>query len=363
MTELICALGPDGAGTVVSRLIQQARTSLEVGMYEVGPSYAWALAAAARRGVRVRLILDGHASDGNAGTAATVMAAGGACRVLRRADGAAHWKLLVVDGRQVAVGTGNLIWRDAPRDPRGRVPPDATPLRGTREWWLVSDASTAVDAAVAALAVAWDRGIAAPSRWGRRLRAAAAGDVGVPAPQVRPLRLVVGAGSVRLVTGGLPVAAAELRLIERARSRVLVIAPYLSSRAAAVRRLLAASRQAARGGADVRLLLGTPPHARDAALLARDHVAARWMDPLVSTRGHAKGLIADGVAVIGSANWSRAGFGSNWELAALVRDGRVAGYLAESWERDWAQARALAELPGDCRLALRSRGYARPDVC
>ena len=35
----------------------------------------------------------------------------------------------------VAVGTGNLVWRDAPRDRHGRLPPQADALHGTREWW------------------------------------------------------------------------------------------------------------------------------------------------------------------------------------------------------------------------------------
>ncbi|MGH7744713.1 MAG: phospholipase D-like domain-containing protein, partial [Candidatus Dormibacteria bacterium] len=135
MSELICALGPDSAGTVVTGLVRGARTSLDVAMYEVGPSYAWALARAAHEGVRVRVILDGHRGDGNAATAAAIIAAGGECRVLPRGAAAAHWKLLLVDGRVVATGTGNLIWRDLPRDAWGRLPPTAPLLRGTREWW------------------------------------------------------------------------------------------------------------------------------------------------------------------------------------------------------------------------------------
>lgn len=362
MTELICALGPDSAGTVVTGLIRQARTSLEVAMYEVGPSYAWAIAAVARRGVRVRVLLDGHASNGNAGTVATVVAAGGACRVLNRADAPAHWKLLRVDARVVAVGTGNLIWRDAPRDPHGRLPPEAMPLRGTREWWIATDAPAVVDAAADALEVGWKRGTAAPASWAHRLHPEAPGDVGVPAPQVRPLRVQVDPRSVRLVTGGLPVAAAVLRAIERSRSRVLLTMPYVSARSTAVRRLVAASGQAAHRGADVRALLGAPPHPADAMLLARSSVAARWMDPAVSTRGHAKGAIADGVAVVASANWSRAGFGRNWELALLVRNTLAADYLGAAWERDWAQARELADVPAALGLAAASDGYARPDV-
>lgn len=363
MTELICALGPDSAGTLVIRLLREARTSLDVAMYEVGPSYAWAISAAARRGVRVRMLLDGHASDGNAGTATAVSAAGGACRVLRRVDAAAHWKLVRVDGTVVAAGSGNLIWRDAPRDPRGRVPPDAQPLSGTREWWVITDATAVAGAAASAFEIAWERSRHPPAAWARRMRPEAPGDVGIPVPQVQPLRLAIDPGAARLICGGLPVAAAQLSAVQRARSRVLITVPYLSSRATAVRRLIGAAREAARRGADVRVLLGASPHAADAALLTRAGLPGRWMDPSLSTRGHAKGVIVDGLAVISSANWSRAGFGPNWEQALAVRHADAAGYFAAAWERDWAAARPLPGL-GDPRpgLADEGHGYARPDV-
>ncbi len=95
VTSLTCALGPDAAGTMVSRLLRGARVSIDAALYEVGPSYRWELVRAARRGVRVRLVLDAHGSDGNAATARELTAAGGECRVAgghgrRRARQAAH---------------------------------------------------------------------------------------------------------------------------------------------------------------------------------------------------------------------------------------------------------------------------------
>ena len=135
MSLLTCALGPDSAGTLLTAMLRDARSSIDAAVYEVGPSYAWVLAEAARQGVRVRLLLDDHPSDGNASTALDLIRGGGECRVLGGGGPSAHWKLLVVDGAKVAVGTGNLVWRDAPRDRRGGVPPHAGALHGTREWW------------------------------------------------------------------------------------------------------------------------------------------------------------------------------------------------------------------------------------
>lgn len=341
MPELICALGPDTAGTVLTGVVRGARASLDVGMYEIGPSYAWAIAAAARRGVRVRVILDGHSADGNAGTATAIVGAGGACRVLARGTAAGHWKLIVVDGRRVATGTGNLVWRDAPRDARGRFPPSAPPLRGTREWWAITDDEDVAGGAALAVETAWAASRPPPRAWRRQPRVAAPGAVGIPAPQVEPLRLAQPAGSLRLAVGGLAAAAAVRDAVEQAVSRVLFIAPYLHGRAAGVRSLMVSARAARSRGADVRVLLGARPPVRDAAHLVRSGIPARWMDPAVSTRGHAKGVVADGVAVVMSANLSRPGLGANWESALVIRSQAAADYLAAAWQRDWSAAQPL----------------------
>ena len=93
-------------------MLRRARRNIDAAVYEVGPSYRWALVRAAERGLRVRLVLDAHISDGNAATARALIAAGAECRVAGVGADAAHGKLLIVD-RTVAVGSGNLIWRDA----------------------------------------------------------------------------------------------------------------------------------------------------------------------------------------------------------------------------------------------------------
>ncbi|HEX6538204.1 MAG TPA: phospholipase D-like domain-containing protein [Candidatus Dormibacteraeota bacterium] len=342
MPELICALGPDNAGTVITGLVRGARTSLDVAMYEIGPSYAWAIAAAARRGVRVRVILDRHSADGNAGTAAAIAGAGGACRVLTRGSGTGHWKLVLIDGVRVATGTGNLVWRDAPRDSRGRLPPVAPPLRGTREWWAITDDAEVAGGAALAVETAWAASRLPPRAWRGQRRVVEPGAVGTPAPQVEPLRLTPAPGSLRLAVGGLAVGSALADAVEQAHSRVLLIAPYLHPRAAGVRSLMAAAWAARTRGADVRVLLGARPPAADAAHLCRTGMPARWMDPAVSTRGHAKGVIADGVAIVMSANLSRPGLGANWESALVIRSEAAADYLAAAWQRDWSAAQPVS---------------------
>lgn len=338
---LTCALGPDTAGTLLTATLRRARRSIDAAVYEVGPSYAWVLAAAARHGVRVRLLLDAHASDGNDSTARAVLRSGGECRVLGGGAPAAHWKMLIVDGGEVAVGTGNLVWRDAPRDRHGLLPPAAPPLHGTREWWAVSQRAPSIALeAWRSFEVAWQRGRRPPRSWVAPPEVTP-GDVGAPMPQVPPLTAAVDGKRLRLVVGCLPVALAFGRLIRRARGRALITAPYVHPRAGGVRWLMAEAGEAKARGVDARILLGDRPPDVDARWLRTRGVPVRWMDVERSTRGHAKGLIADDTAVIASANWSTAGFGRNWEAALIARSEAVAWYYAEAWERDWAVADPL----------------------
>lgn len=340
MSELTCALGPDSAGTLLTGLIRQARWSIDVAMYEVGPSYAWALAAAAKRGVRVRLLLDAHAYDGNASTARTVAGAGGACRVLGHGAAAAHWKLLHADGTRTAAGSGNLVWRDAPRDARGRLPPAAPPLAGTREWWAFTDDDRVSLRLQTAFAAAWNGARQPPRSWAEA-PGAPYGAVGEPSPQVPPLEESIGSRCPRLLIGGIAVGGALRGLVERTRFRALIVAPYVHAHAAGVRSLLRDVAAAQARGVDARILLGARPEHRDAAQLARLGIRARWMRAPVSTRGHAKGVVADSSVVVSSANWSSAGLGRNWESALLIRNPGAAGYFADAWHRDWASAAEL----------------------
>jgi len=334
VARLTCALGPDSAGTLLTRFLRDATHRLDAACYEVGPAYRWALADAARRGTAVRLLLDGHRSDGNAATAWEVQNAGGRCGVVRHRRCRAHWKLLVADAHEVALGTGNLIWRDAPRDVRGRVPPDASALRGTREWWVFVSGSRWVAAhARARIGYAWRTAGPAPITWEAE-KDLLPGDVGIPQPEVAPLHVRLPSHRLRLLTGGDAVAATLHELIERAQRRVLITTPYVSTRAARVRPLLHDLTAASRRGVDVQLLLGAPAAERDKSALRALGLTAYVMDVERSTRGHAKGIIADDVVMVSSANWSDGGFGANWEAAFVVAHRDAACYYADAWTRD-----------------------------
>lgn len=335
MTSLTCALGPDAAGTLLSRLLRDARVRIDAALYEVGPSYRWELVRAARRGVRVRLMLDAHASDGNAATARGLIAAGGRCRVAGGQGHASHGKVLLIDGT-VAVGTGNLIWRDAPRDRHLRFPPIATPLSGTREWWAAASGSQTLERdARRAFDARWDIARRPPENWSGRATATVP-VVGAPTPQFAPITARVGTRRLRLITGGCAIAAAQASMLIDARRSALVTVPYVRPGEPPVRRLLDLMADASDRGVDCALLLGGVPELVDARLLGTVPFEIRRMDPARSTSGHAKGAVIDGSVLVSSANWSSAGLGANWETALHIAHPAAAAYYSGAWHRDWA---------------------------
>lgn len=340
MTALTCAVGPDAAGTMVSRLLRGARRSIDAALYEVGPSYRWELVRAARRGVRVRLVLDAHLSDGNAATAREVTEAGGECRVAGLGADAAHGKLICSD-ETVAVGTGNLIWRDAPRDRHLRYPPSSTPLAGTREWWVTASGSRSLSRDTrGSFDEHWRTATAPPAEW-----AAAANirvpKVGTPMPQVAPSTGRVSGRRLRLVIGGHEVGATLRSMVTGSRRRVLVTVPYAHAHSPPVADLADLMARASGRGVTCALLLGEVPDPGDAALLHALPFEVRRMDPERSTTGHAKGAVADGSVLVSSANWSSAGLGGNWEAALRIDHPGAAAYYAAAWRRDWETGVAL----------------------
>lgn len=348
MAVLTCALGPDSAGTLLTEFLQRTRGRLDCAMYEVGASYRWAFGRATERGVTVRLLLDAHSDDGNSATAAAVQRSGGACRVLPARWGRGHWKLAISGDADLAVGTGNLIWRDAPRDVHGRRPPEAPPLGGTREWWaFVSDAPLLAGQARAHFERAWGGSLPPPAEWSAR-GVPPPRTVGAPEPEVAPLALPVDPARIALDVGGRQIGLRYASLIAGARRRVLVTAPYVHLRASSVLDLITALTNARARGVDVRLLLGATPEPSDAAALRSLALPVAVMDPQRSTVGHAKGLVVDDTVVIASANLSAPGLSSAWEAALSCRHPDAAGYFAAALLRDWEVSSALT---GAARLA------------
>ena len=331
------------------RLLRGARRSIDAAIYEVGPSYRWALVRAAERGLRVRLVLDAHVSDGNAATARELIAAGGECRVAGVGADAAHGKLLIVDST-VAVGTGNLIWRDAPRDPHLRLPPQAPPLAGTREWWVTAARSGRLHAVPR-----WRRSTRiGPWRRRRRQRGrprlSQARHIRRYPPSARRRHRCAPAGPLCSVS---PAGTGDRRcggrsgrwetMVAAARRRVLVTVPYARPEALPVRG--PARRHGAgigRVGVACALLIGGVPDPNDAAQLA---CAALPGPP------HGPGAIDLGARQGHGGRrcrcWSPRRTGARPASAATGRPALridhpgAAAYYAAAWRRDWETGLAI----------------------
>jgi phosphatidylserine/phosphatidylglycerophosphate/cardiolipin synthase-like enzyme len=72
--------------------------------------------------------------------------------------------------------------------------------------------------------------------------------------------------------------------------------------------------------------------------LRRTNVAVRWFRPELGAKLHAKAVLADGLLVLGSANWSHHGLDVNHELDVATGDGDAVKAYAARFEADWQAA-------------------------
>ena len=348
MARLICALGPDAAGTLLTEFIGDATQRLDAAVYEVGPYYAWTFDAAAKRGATVRLLLDRHAE---ANREATQWFRNEASMVVPRVTHLPvrlHSKMLVADADRLAVGTGNLIERDARRAPGGRLPwGEPEQAVGTREWWLLADGVPTLAADVRRhFRPLWHGASVVGPIWTVTEDLPSEEVVRAPLPLIPPCEIEVSPRQISYHHGGSAIGAKLQGAIAGARQRIDVVVPYVHAAAPRVRPLLEALEAATQRGVAVRLLLGREAEAlSDLHTLAEHRFAVRVMDPVRSTVGHAKGAVVDGVAIVGSANWSEAGLSSSVEAALSVADSAAADYFAAAVTHDWQSARDLSGLP------------------
>jgi phosphatidylserine/phosphatidylglycerophosphate/cardiolipin synthase-like enzyme len=97
-------------------------------------------------------------------------------------------------------------------------------------------------------------------------------------------------------------------------------------------------QSARRRGVWVRVLLdpGQDVNRPSHALLRRGSTEVRWFRPPPGAKLHAKAVLADGLLVLGSANWSRHGLDVNHELDVATTDALAVAAYAVRFEADWA---------------------------
>lgn len=314
--------------------IERARESISLESYilaadPVGSRFADALADAARRGVRVRLLQDWLGARGEAGRGFWRRLSGAGVEVrwfnpprllaplaiFRRN----HRKSLVVDGR-IGFVTGLCIAERWAGDPVRGIPP-----------WR----DTGVELAGPCLA---DLSRAFAAVWAEAGEPVAASDL----PRREDLAMA-GDAALRIIATE-PATAGIYRLDQliaaTARRTLWLTDAYFVGIPSYVQAL----RAAALDGVDVRLLV---PGASDLGLVKRLGVAGyrplleagirvfEWNGPML----HAKTGVADGRwARVGSTNLNLASWMGNWELDVAVEDGAFARDLEEVFEEDLENA-------------------------
>ncbi|MCJ7421349.1 phospholipase D-like domain-containing protein [Sphingomicrobium astaxanthinifaciens] len=313
--------------------IDGARHSLDLLFYDVaddasGVAVRDALVAAARRGVAVRLVVDGFGMRDIAdaeGFFGPLRAAGGTAfafnaRFGRRYLIRNHQKIVIADGARAIIGGANIAddyFSDAPG--------------AWRDLWL-----TVEGAAVAGLATYYEAIFGWMKRKSPNLRSLA--DLVARASTTEgPLQWQFSAPWPRHT----PWPSGLIRDLWSARE-IDLVAAYFSPSAAMLRRL----ERIARDGGQVRLL--TPAKSdNDTTIAAARHSYHQLLDAGVDiweyerTKMHTKLVVIDDAVHIGSSNFDFRSLFLNLEVMLRIEDAGVAARLRQWVRGELAQARAI----------------------
>jgi phosphatidylserine/phosphatidylglycerophosphate/cardiolipin synthase-like enzyme len=334
---------PDAPGPPIETLRSADDRLLLAGYTLASERVVAALVAAHRRGVQVRVLVEGSPVGGASARQARLLdrlvAAGVEVRALGGPRGRYafhHPKYAVVDNRAV-VTTEN--WK-----------PAGTGGRSSRGWGVVVDSAAVAADLAAVFAHDADWRAATPWRVHRRNQSFTADPAANGSYPTRfdPARVRV--DRVDVVTAPGNAEAAIVDLVDGARDRVVVEQPGVGG---VDQPFVRACLRAARRGVDVRILLSSAWYtaAENRATVDRlNAVADREGLPLEARvsepagrydKIHAKGLVVDDVAVVGSVNWNNDSVRDNREVAVALHGSAAADYYVRVFEADWRGRRPI----------------------
>jgi cardiolipin synthase A/B len=279
-------IGPDGVLSPVLEFIDAADETLDIMMYQftVG-SVVDALVIAHDRGVAIRVMLDANQTS-NASARAELTAAGIQVQDAPAGFDYNHSKVLIADGQRAIVMSANL---------------NGFSISSERNYGVVLVDRDDIHDLQAVFEADWSGA---------------------------PLDLVC----TRLIVS--PVNSREriIQMVNRAESTLELSVMYLSE--AGVR---TAVIERAHAGVAVRVLLADPAwidsNTTTAATLGAEGIPVKFLE---TVELHAKLIIADGVAFVGSENLSYTSLTQNREVGVLVTEPGPAAAIAAQFEADWA---------------------------
>jgi len=286
-----------GIGTIY-QLIDRARSSIELTMYEVRDVTAERdLAAAASRGVDVRVILDAHLEKSRNAAAYAYLSAHRVHVTWARAGTTYHQKTLTVDGKTSVIMTLNLVSEDYP---------------GTRDFAIIDSGKSDIRAIVTTFNADF-------------------GHKAITPPD--------GADLVWSPTNS---QASILAVINAATRTLAVENEEMASSA-----VITALERAARRGVDVKVVM-TAESEWDSAfrMLVRAGVHVRvFADSSKALYIHAKAVVADDgradeQVFVGSENFSTASLDDNRELGIRTANPAVISVISATLADDYAAAKS-----------------------
>ena len=327
---------PDSPGVPVEPL-RAADDRLLLAGYTLGSERVVdLLVGAAERGVEVRVLIEGSPVGGFAARSARLLdrvaAAGVEVRVLDKNPERFrfhHAKYAVADERAVVL-TEN--WK-----------PSGTGGRTNRGWGVVTDGRESARATVADdLAALFREDASAPDakswdafRSDTEFHESGTANASYPTRFEPPEPTTA---DVELLTTPGNAADRLVARIDAADDRVLGVVPRTGGPR---NRIVRALRRAAARGVDVHLLVSGAWYDREenralVDALADEPIAVAISEP----RGrfgkvHAKGLVVDDTAVVGSLNWNEGAATENREVLLAVEDRSVAAFYARAYAADW----------------------------
>jgi len=282
-------VGPTGLSQRLTQLIDGAQTSLDVAMYLFTvTALADRLIAARDRGVAVRVLLDPD-HPGNVTVRDRLAAAGVAHRDAPTLYSYSHEKYVLVDRAAAVIMSMNF---------------SADAMTSERNYGMIDRDRDDVADLQAVFDMDW---------------AGAGGEPPRPA-DLACTRLLVAPINARVRT---------LDLIDRARATLEVEALYVAE--LGVRDAIGAAKTR---GVAVRVIIESSTDTADEiAYFTGLGIPVRGP---VGFYNHAKLIVSDGVALVGSENFSQTSLTRNREVAALVFEPAAAEKIRQQFEADWA---------------------------
>lgn len=293
---------PESTNYPIVAAINSATKSVDLEVYILtDPGVTDALKLAAKRGVQVRVMLEPKPigeSSSNEAKATELREAGIDVKEtppeFNSNSNVDHAKFMVIDGRDLLFGTGNLV-----KSGLGESLKDEW---NNRDFWVQDTRSSAVKEAALLFERDWNR--------------QSTSDIDFKHLVVTPDN-----SNSRITT-----------LIDNAKDRLYVYNQTVTD-PNIVERIIAAKER----GVDVRVLLGKPKD-NDPNKTAFDRFTAAGIQVNYLTRNylHAKGIVSDNSAFIGSQNFTGGGLIRNREVGQIFNDANIANQLVTTFLYDEA---------------------------